>query len=67
MAARAKLLDAQAVAGILGVPKMHVYEMARKGTLPCVRFPDSRLVRFDPDVLDSWILKHSSPRARRAS
>ena len=52
------LLAAPEVAKRLGVPLARVYELARTGTLPSVRF--GRGVRFDPEALRTWIEQHST-------
>lgn len=48
-----KLLRAPEVGAIIGASKLRVYELARSGHLPCVRF--GRQVRFSPSKLAEWI------------
>ncbi len=47
------LLDAGAVAAVLGITRWRVYDLARAGILPAVRL--GRTLRFDPDRLRAWI------------
>lgn len=49
-----RLLLAEDVAELLRIPRRRVYELARAGTLPSVRFGD-RQVRFDEAKLLAWI------------
>ena len=53
------LLTAPAVAEALGVPVSYVYELARTGRLPAVRF--GKYVRFSPLVLQQWLARHAEP------
>ncbi len=47
------LINAAAVAALLGVSTWRIYELARAGLLPSVRL--GRTLRFDPDALRAWI------------
>jgi excisionase family DNA binding protein len=47
-----RLLDAKAVAELLGVPKTRVRETARTGAIPHVRL--GRYVRFDQADIEAW-------------
>jgi excisionase family DNA binding protein len=49
-----RLLTADDVAGVLGVPRTFVYALARRGELPTVRVGE-RYVRFRTQALDQWI------------
>lgn len=53
------LSNAAQVAEQLGVSRQRVYELVRRGDLPCVRL--GRTVRFDPTSLDEWISKGGKP------
>jgi excisionase family DNA binding protein len=48
-----RLLDAAAVADWLGVPKSFIYELARRGDIPCVVL--GRYRRFRPEAIQMWI------------
>jgi excisionase family DNA binding protein len=48
-----RLVDADAVAEHLGVPRSWVLESARSGAIPCVRL--GRYVRFDLDDVEAWL------------
>ena len=41
------------VAGRLGISRWQVYELAKRGELPCVRL--GRLVRFDEDAIEAFV------------
>jgi len=47
------LLKAKDVAELLSVKPSRVYELARRGLLPCVRL--GRNVRFDPEQIRQWV------------
>lgn len=47
------LLTAQQVADELGYPLHRIYELSRRGDMPCVRF--GRTMRFDPAALKAWL------------
>ncbi len=47
------LLTASELSNQLGYPLTRIYELAREGELPCVRF--GRAVRFDPRAIREWI------------
>ena len=47
------LLDAQAVAEILGLPVDHVYKLAREGRVPHLRF--GRTLRFRAEAITRWL------------
>jgi excisionase family DNA binding protein len=49
-----RLLTADEVAVVLGVPRTFVYSLARRGELPTVRIGE-RYVRFRAPALDRWI------------
>ncbi len=51
-----RLLTAPTVAEALGVPVSYVYELARTGRLPAVRF--GKYVRFAPEALQEWQARH---------
>lgn len=48
-----KLLDADDIAALLGVPKTWVYEAARTGRIPTVKL--GRYYRFRPEAINAWI------------
>jgi excisionase family DNA binding protein len=48
-----RLVDAQAVADRLGVPKSWVLESARRDAIPTVQL--GRYVRFDLGGVDAWL------------
>lgn len=52
------LLTAPQVAEALGVPVSYVYELARTGRLPAVRF--GKYVRFAPEALQAWQTRHAA-------
>jgi excisionase family DNA binding protein len=49
-----RLLAAEDVAELLGVPRTFVYALARRGDLPAVRVGE-RYVRFRMEALEQWI------------
>jgi excisionase family DNA binding protein len=49
---RQALLTPEQVAAKWGVPKSHVWRLAREGKVPHVKL--GRYVRFHPDALDEW-------------
>jgi len=53
------LVDANAVANRLGVPKSWVLESARSGAIPHVRL--GRYVRFDVGDVDAWVASCKQP------
>jgi excisionase family DNA binding protein len=59
-----RLLGADDVAELLGVPRTFVYALARRGDLPVVRLGE-RYVRFRAEALEEWIAELESTAARR--
>jgi excisionase family DNA binding protein len=60
-----RLLGADEVAELLGVPRTFVYALARRGDLPVVRI-GARYVRFRAEALHTWITgQESTARERR--
>jgi excisionase family DNA binding protein len=55
-----RLLTAEDVAEMLGVPKTWVYEQARKGLLPTVEL--GRYRRFRREAVEQWIEKQERNR-----
>jgi excisionase family DNA binding protein len=55
-----RLLSADDVAELLGVPRTFVYALARRGDLPVVRVGE-RYVRFRAEALEQWISIQESP------
>jgi excisionase family DNA binding protein len=49
-----RLLGADDVAELLGVPRTFVYALARRGDLPVVRVGE-RYIRFRAEALEEWI------------
>jgi excisionase family DNA binding protein len=47
------LRDADWLAERLGVKRFTIYDLAREGRIPVVRV--GRTVRFDEDIVESWI------------
>ena len=47
------LITPEALAEAWGVPKSHIYRLAREGRLPCVRL--GKYVRFHPKAVDAFI------------
>jgi excisionase family DNA binding protein len=56
-----RLLTADDVADVLGVPRTFVYALARRGALPTVRVGE-RYVRFRTQALDLWIEQQETNR-----
>lgn len=59
-----RLLGADDVAELLGVPRTFVYALARRGDLPVVRLGE-RYVRFRAEALEEWIADQESTGVRR--
>lgn len=60
-AAGGRLLTADDVAGLLGVPRTFVYALSRRGSLPTVRIGD-RYVRYRAQTIHEWIAGQESTR-----
>jgi excisionase family DNA binding protein len=58
-----RLLGADEVASLLGVPTGFVYSLARRGELPTVRIGE-RYVRFRAPALERWIAEKESTRPK---
>ena len=58
-----RLLEADDVAFLLGVPRTFVYALARRGALPTVRIGE-RYVRFRARAIEDWIAAQESTRPR---
>ncbi len=58
-----RLLAADDVAVLLGVPRTFVYALARRGDLPTVRV-GGRYVRFRAQAIQEWIAGQESTRPR---
>ena len=56
-----RLLTADEVAAVLGVPRTFVYSLARRGELPTVRIGE-RYVRFRGHALERWIADQETTR-----
>jgi excisionase family DNA binding protein len=54
-----RLLDAEAVAEMLGVPKTWIYEQSRKGLIPTVSL--GRYRRFRREAIEAWIEEQEKP------
>jgi excisionase family DNA binding protein len=54
-----RLVDAKAVAELLGVPVSWVREQTRAGAIPHVRL--GRYVRFDEAAVRAWVAECSRP------
>jgi excisionase family DNA binding protein len=63
-----ELLDAGAVAALLGVPKAWVYEQSRRGAIPTVTL--GRYRRYRRDAVEAWVREleadATAPPGRRA-
>jgi excisionase family DNA binding protein len=55
-----RLLTAEEVAVMLGVPKSWVYAASRRGELPTV--PLGRYKRFRPEAIEHWIQEQEQGR-----
>jgi excisionase family DNA binding protein len=58
-----RLLVAEDVAALLGVPPTFVYALARRGELPSVRIGE-RYIRFRAQAIDNWIAARESSDRR---
>jgi excisionase family DNA binding protein len=58
-----RLLTADEVAVVLGVPRTFVYSLARRGVLPTVRIGE-RYVRFRGTALGRWISDQETTRPK---
>jgi excisionase family DNA binding protein len=54
-----RLVDAAAIAELLGVPTSWVREQTRAGAIPHIRL--GRYVRFSEDVVRAWLEECSRP------
>jgi excisionase family DNA binding protein len=59
-----RLLDAEAVAQMLGVPKTWIYEQARRGLIPCIEL--GRYRRFRREAIEAWIEEQENTEATEA-
>jgi excisionase family DNA binding protein len=59
-----RLLDADEVAAMLGVPKAWVYEQSRKGRIPTVML--GRYRRYRREAIEEWIREQEARGALRA-
>lgn len=55
-----RLLAAEEVAELLGVPRSFVYALARRHAIPAVRVGD-RYVRFRATAVNQWIAEREQP------
>ncbi len=60
-----KLLAAEAVAELLGVPKSWVYEQSRLGRIPTVEL--GRYKRYRREAIDEWIKDRETNQRRTAA
>ncbi len=60
-----KLLAAEAVAELLGVPKSWVYEQSRLGRIPTVEL--GRYRRYRREAIDEWIKDRETNQRRTAA
>jgi excisionase family DNA binding protein len=58
-----RLLTAEDVAEILGVPKSWVYAASRRGELPTVTL--GRYRRYRPEAIEQWITEQERGNGRR--
>lgn len=54
------LWTSQDVADFLQVSLRWVEKQRALGVLPCVALPGRRLVRYDPEAVRAWALRHST-------
>lgn len=57
-----RLLTAEQVAEMLGVPKSWVYEQSRRGAIPTVTL--GRYRRFRLEAIEEWIKEREGSKAR---
>lgn len=62
-ASAGRLLTADDVAGVLGVPRTFVYALSRRGELPTVRVGE-RYVRYRAQTVQDWIASQESTRPK---
>jgi excisionase family DNA binding protein len=55
-----RLLTADDVAELLGVPRAFVYALSRRGALPTVRVGD-RYLRYREQAIQDWIAGQETP------
>jgi excisionase family DNA binding protein len=58
-----RLLVAEDVAALLGVPPAFVYALARRGELPAVRVGE-RYIRFRRQAIEDWVAARESTHRR---
>lgn len=58
-----RLLTADDVAAVLGVPRAFVYALSRRGELPTVRVGE-RYVRYRGQTVQEWIAGQESTRPK---
>jgi excisionase family DNA binding protein len=58
-----RLLEAEDVGRLLGVPAPYIYALARRGAIPVVRVGE-RYVRFRAEAIADWIEAQESPARR---
>jgi excisionase family DNA binding protein len=58
------LVPISEVARLLGLSKPHVYNLAKSGELPSIKF--EKAVRFDPRDVDRFIREHRRGKGKAA-
>ena len=58
-----RLLEAEEVGRLLGVPTPYIYTLARRGAIPVVRVGE-RYVRFRSEAIAAWIEQQECPARR---
>lgn len=61
-----RLLTADDVAAMLGVPRTFVYALSRRGVLPTVRLGE-RYVRYRPETIAEWIAGQETTKRKGTS
>lgn len=54
-----ELMDAKELAEALGLGRWRIYELARRGQIPCLRVGGS--IRFDVEKVEAWLRAGGTP------
>lgn len=55
-----RLLTAKQVAELLQVSVSVIYVWAEQGTIPCLRLPGTRTIRFDREAVLAWARQNTT-------